>query len=120
MVDQRLLNAIGINAGEIGVHSVRKGAVTYCSSFPGGAALAPLFQRVGWSVGDVADVYLKYENGADQTIGRLISLLPYNDVRFAVLPPRFTVEYSTTAFEWSTIIKSYDNYTTSFKKVQYL
>ena len=64
VVDQRLLNAIGVgNIKDVGVH-----AATYCSSIPGGPALASLFQRVGWSVGEVADVYL-------QTIGRLIYLL---------------------------------------------
>ena len=64
-------------------------------------------------------MYLKYENGADQTIGRLISLLPFNDMRFALLPPRFSLEYSTS-FNWGQIIKSYDNYNDSFKKVKSL
>jgi hypothetical protein len=46
---------------DIGVHSIRKGAATYCSSQPGGPPAAAICVRAGWTMGNVQDIYIKWE-----------------------------------------------------------
>lgn len=77
-------------ASELGTHSYRKGAVTYCASgYTSGPSLAAISVRAKWKLGGIQDKYLKYERAGDQFVGRVLSGLPQDSVKFAALPPHF-------------------------------
>ena len=81
----------GIDPDEIGTHSLRKGAATYCSS--GSTACPPssaVHLRAGWSMGGVQNTYIRYESAGDMYVGRTVSGLPISSADFAILPPNFT------------------------------
>jgi hypothetical protein len=80
----------GIEKEDLGTHSMRKGAATYCSS--GSTACSPstaIHLRAGWALGGVQDRYMRYESAGDMYVGRTVSGLPIEEPEFAVLPPRF-------------------------------
>ena len=56
------LKAVGVNSGELGTHSCRKGTATMVSS---GCTVTPpntlLFIRCGWSMGVVKEIEIKYQ-----------------------------------------------------------
>ena len=74
----------------LGAHSLRKGAVTYCSS---GSTMAPsiiaICLRAGWSLKGVEDRYFRLENAMDQFLGRVVAGLDLMSGDFAILPPFF-------------------------------
>ena len=80
----------GIRAEDIGTHSLRKGASTFCSS---GTTACPsstaVHLRAGWALGGVQDTYLRYESAGDQYVGRTVCGLPILSPNFATLPPHF-------------------------------
>jgi hypothetical protein len=81
----------GITPDDIGTHSMRKGASTYCSS--GSTACPPsvaVHLRAGWSMGGVQDRYLRHDAAGDMFVGRKVSGLPILQPEFAALPPRFS------------------------------
>lgn len=75
----------------LGAHSLRKGAVTYCSS---GSTMAPsiiaICLRAGWSLKGVENRYFRLENAMDQFLGRVVTGLDLMSGNFAILPPFFT------------------------------
>ena len=80
---------LGGTAKELGTHSVRKGAATYCLGMVNGPTAVQVYLRAGWSLG-VQDRYLFQCAGGDQLTGRALSGLPFTDCVFASLPPHFT------------------------------
>lgn len=80
----------GISAEDIGTHSVRKGAGTYCTACnvecPSHVAVCT---RCGWKLDGVQGTYLQYAAAGDQHVGRTLALLPSFDANFAILPPFF-------------------------------
>lgn len=80
----------GIVIGDIGTHSIRKGASTYCTS---GTTSAPnliaVQLRGGWTIEGVQSVYMKYDQAGDCHVGRTVTGLPMTE-EFATLPPYFT------------------------------
>jgi len=81
----------GLEAEDIGSHTVRKGAASFVSSgSPGGPSQAAINLRVGWSMGQVQDTYIRYEQAGDLFVGRTVSGLPLGSPDFALLPPHFT------------------------------
>ncbi|OWZ17919.1 hypothetical protein PHMEG_0008073 [Phytophthora megakarya] len=78
----------GVNQDDLGTHSTRKGAATYCTS---GSTSCPsstaVHLRAGWSLGGVQNTYLRYEAAGDMHVGRTVSGLPPGSQNFAVLPP---------------------------------
>ena len=70
------VSLLGADPSEIGTHLIRKGAVTYLASIPGGPAIAAVCIRAGWTMGTVKDIYLRYLSSGDQFVGRCLSLLP--------------------------------------------
>jgi hypothetical protein len=80
----------GLKRSDIGFHSIRKGAATYCSS---GATACPsstaIHLRTGWALGGVQDRYMRYEKAGDMHIGRTVCGLPTDSADFAILPPYF-------------------------------
>jgi hypothetical protein len=78
------------NTNHYGAHSVRKGVATFAyNGTTGGPSIASVCLRVGWSLGDVQDRYIRYEPAGDQYLGRVIAGLPLNGADFALLPPHF-------------------------------
>ena len=83
------ISQIGYQRGDIGTHSIRKGAVSYASSLPGGPSAASVCIRAGWTMGKVNDIYMRYVSSGDQFVGRCLSLLSVLRVDFASSPPFF-------------------------------
>jgi hypothetical protein len=84
------LDRRGTCCDDIGTHSMRKGAATYCSS--GSTACPPAIAvhlRAGWALGGVQDRYLRHDSAGDMFVGRTVSGLPILKAEFATLPPRF-------------------------------
>ncbi|ETI47820.1 hypothetical protein F443_08028, partial [Phytophthora nicotianae P1569] len=80
----------GVNPNDLGTHSMRKGAATYCTS--GSTACrssTAVYLRAGWSLGGVQNTYLRYEAAVDMHVGRTVAGLPTNSHEFAILPPHF-------------------------------
>ena len=81
---------IGVSAQDIGTHSVRKGAATYCCAgvHPGPPVISVCL-RAGWSVGRVKERYLKYENAGDELVGRTLTGIPPTSCNFGISPVYF-------------------------------
>ena len=87
-----LLERYGCGPEDIGPHSFRKGAGTYCTSgCTGGPSIVAILLRGGWEIGQVLDRYLRYSEAGDEFVGRVISGLPLNDAAFTSPPPHFKV-----------------------------
>jgi hypothetical protein len=78
--------------GAIGTHSIRKGAVSYLASLPGGPPAASVCIRAGWTMGRVKDIYMRYVTSGDQFVGRCLCLLSVLRTDFAVSPVHFLSE----------------------------
>jgi hypothetical protein len=76
-------------ARDIGTHSFRKGAATYCLGFPQCPDWISVFLRAGWSLGKVQDKYIHGGDGGDQYAGRVSAGLDYTSPRFGILQPHF-------------------------------
>jgi hypothetical protein len=123
----RVLKKIGISQADLallnndpsflGLHSPRKGANTYCSSFVGGPSFPSICHRGGWAIGGVQDRYNFFQDGADQFVGRVVSGLPFHSSAFATLPPHFSSETlkSISDADWKQILPLYDQYPTGFR-----
>jgi hypothetical protein len=93
LIDNReAVHAMGYSVKDIGTHSIRKGAVSYLASLPGGPPAASTCIRAGWTMGKVKDIYMRYVTSGDQFVGRCLSLLSVLRTDFAVSPCHFTVE----------------------------
>lgn len=82
------LKELGVESGDIGTHSLRKGSATYVAS--GTTASPPsvaLHNRAGWKLGQTLDRYLHYEAAGDHFVGRTVCGLPPLSPDFAILPP---------------------------------
>ena len=84
------LNLLGINIGDLGTHSLRKGVATLIAA---GCTVSPpitaICIRVGWAMGGVKERYLHYAAAGDQYVGRCAALLNQTDKSFAASPPYF-------------------------------
>ena len=60
---------LGAEKKQLGTHSVRKGAASYCSGMMNGPSMVQVFLRAGWSLGNVQDRYLFAGAGGDQLTG---------------------------------------------------
>ncbi len=101
--------ALGIRPGDCSVHSIRKAVASFLSNKPGGPSMATIFQRCGWSLGNVPQRYLWAGQGGDEQCGRTASLLDPCDPKFASLPPHFASN-PLSKEEWESILPGYGNY----------
>ena len=83
------VSELGVNPKMIGTHSIRKGAVTYMSSLPGGPSISSVCICAGWTMGTVKDVYMQYLSSGDQFVGCCLAMLPLLQMEFACPPPHF-------------------------------
>jgi hypothetical protein len=81
---------LGIQPGDLGSHSARKGACSFASA---GCTVSPpiasICLRACWSMGPVKERYLFYEKAGDQFLGRAVSGMNMMSMEFAVSPPYF-------------------------------
>lgn len=80
---------MGYQRGDIGTHSIRKGAVSYLNAIADGPSEGSISVRAGWSMGRVKDIYIKYVASGDQYVGRCASLLSLLRDDFGASPPLF-------------------------------
>jgi hypothetical protein len=106
---------LGGDTKQLGTHSIRKGAATYCTGMINGPSPVQVFLRAGWSLGNVQDRYLFSGAGGDQLTGRVLSGLSFNDSTFASLPPHFNQE-GTNLIQWDTILPLYSMLPDTFKQ----
>mmetsp|Transcript_14102 Transcript_14102/g.38951 ORF Transcript_14102/g.38951 Transcript_14102/m.38951 type:complete len:657 (-) Transcript_14102:1020-2990(-) len=83
------LNSMGLVPSQIGTHSIRKGAISYAASMPGGPGSASICIRAGWTMGKVKDIYMRFVNNGDAFVGRTLTLLPLLDAEFGSSSPHF-------------------------------
>ena len=85
-----LFENLGVNEGELGSHSTRKGAITLVSA---GCTVSPpmaaICLRAGWSMGPVKDRYIHYEKAGDQFVGRCATGISSLGKEFACSPVYF-------------------------------
>ena len=84
------LETLGLEANDLGSHSMRKGSATFCSS--GSTSCPPssaIHLRAGWAMGGVQDTYIRYESAGDMYVGRTVSGLPQDRAEFASVGPYF-------------------------------
>ena len=109
------IGLLGGHKKQLGTHSVRKGAATFCIGIVNGPSAVQVFLRAGWSLGKVQDRYLFAGGGGDQLTGRVLSGLPFNHVSFAALPPHFTDE-GRRLNDWESIMPQHQRYPDIFKQ----
>ena len=97
------VHLLGGERKQLGTHSVRKGAASYCTGMINGPSTVQIFLRAGWSLGNVQDRYLFAGAGGDQLTGRVLSGLPFTDSSFASLPPHFNQE-GMRMINWDSIL----------------
>jgi hypothetical protein len=107
---------LGYAATEFGSHSFRKGITTFCAALIGGPSVIAIFQRAGWSLGQVQDRYFMYSDGGDQLCGRIAAGLNFNGgSSFAVLPPHFANASILSEEQWQEICPCYNEYPEGFQ-----
>jgi len=109
------LPRLGGERKQLGTHSVRKGAASYCSGMVNGPSTVQVFLRAGWSLGNVQDRYLFAGAGGDQLTGRVLSGLPFTDSSFSSLPPHF-VQDGLDRIQWASILPPYARLPETFKR----
>ena len=94
------LQALGVEDGDLGTHSCRKGVATMVAA---GCTVSPpivsICVRAGWVMGGVKDRYLKRESAGDQYVGRCAAGLDQLSKRFAISPPYFDFTGISEAIE---------------------
>ena len=90
MKHEAIFQAHGTDPTEIGSHSIRKGAATYCcaGAIPG-PPIVSVCLSVGWTIGKVKERYLKYENSGDQYVRRTLTGISPSSGEFAFSPCYF-------------------------------
>lgn len=113
-LDPESKRALGCAPNQIGTHSIRKGAATYCTSLLSGPTAIQVFLRAGWSLGPVQDRYLFGGGGGDQLTGRVLAGLPLNDRLFSQLAPHFDAE-GLRLINWNEILPGHLSYPVGFQ-----
>ena len=108
------LTRLGAEKKQLGTHSVRKGAASYCAGMMNGPSTVQVFLRAGWSLGNVHDRYLFAGAGGDQLTGRVLCGLPFNDASFASLPPHFDGDLAR--IPWLAVLPSYPRLPQTFRR----
>ena len=110
---------LGAPREDLGTHSIRKFADSYAKNIPSGPGEDNVKIRAGHSTGKVNDTYHKADEMSDCFVGRVLSMRPMTDAKFATLPPHFDIAGNDKLGEvgWGTILPDYENYDTRFKRI---
>ena len=102
----------GCNPLNIAWHHLKRGGMTYLSSRMDGPSHVAIKMRADQTIMDVSRFYIMQSTGQDGYIGRLLSMLPYGEPRFAqqeyALPP-------TTAVQWALLVPDYEELPIHFR-----
>ncbi|CAM9390413.1 unnamed protein product, partial [Ectocarpus fasciculatus] len=111
--------SLGCDRGDIGTHSCRKGAGTFCMGQISGPNPITVTLRMGHSLGKIKDAYIFQCEGGDQLCGRMISGLPFDNEAFATLPPHFPTNILERLDNdyWNEVVPGYDKYPGGFKTI---
>jgi hypothetical protein len=71
-LDESEVASLGCNVRDIGLHSTRKGAATFCLGQVSGPNPVSVYLRMGQSLGKLKDRYIHFGEGADQLCLRKI------------------------------------------------
>eukprot|EP00834_Sanchytrium_tribonematis_P008005 NODE_831_length_3642_cov_0.596669.p1 type:complete len:758 gc:universal NODE_831_length_3642_cov_0.596669:113-2386(+) len=108
----------GLDLDDIGTHSIRKGASTYVSSGSTACPSASAIQiRAGWSLPGVQNTYLRYDSAGDMHVGRVVSGLPLESPKFAILPPFFKQQDKNDETVKTAVNDLFPNIPTNLKRV---
>ena len=69
------MNIFRCKKKDIGTHSCRKGAASWCLGQVGGPNPVTVYLRMGHSLGKLKDRYIFLSEGQDQLCGRVASLI---------------------------------------------
>jgi hypothetical protein len=106
---------LGMEPEDVGTHSIRKGAGTYCSSQPGGPNPQTVRLRMDHSIGNTESRYTFQGEGTDQALGRFVAGLEFSSTDFAALPYHFPNLTVLTDQEWAIAVPGLENYPQGFK-----
>ncbi len=81
------LQQLGCPVTDIGSHSLRKGSSTCCLGQVAGPIPVAVFLRMGQKLGHLKDRYIHSAEAADQLCGRMVAGLPFDNLKFTILPP---------------------------------
>src|SRR5205814_1526406 len=108
---------LGAKPKDVGTHSIRKGAITFCTGMAGGPSISCIYLRAGWSFGDTQDRYIVSTIGGDQFTGRVVCGLPNTTMEFRTLPPHFQDKMPAIPLAtWKEILPNYEYYPVGFKQ----
>ena len=97
---RELYLSCGIDPKEIGTHSIRKGAATYCcTGVHPGPPVVSVCLRGGWSLGRVKERYLKYEVAGDELVGRTLTGISPTSTQFGISPVFLSLQQMQTLLQ---------------------
>ena len=99
------LQILGYQVRHIGMHSIRKGAISYLSGALGGLQTAAVCVCAGWTMGKVKDI-MRYVDNGDKFVGRCLALLPLLSSKFACSLPHFLATDNDHAY-WDAICRAH-------------
>ena len=115
--NSELYLAAGIDPQEIGTHSIRKGAATYCcAGVHPGPPVVSVCLRAGWSLGRVKKRYLKYEVAGDELVGRTLTGIPPTSSEFGISPVFYKNSHESYVFSDSLLKAIFPQHPESIKK----
>ena len=107
---------IGVDPKNLGTHSIRKGAATYCcAGVHPGPPVVSVCLRAGWSLGRVKERYLKYEVAGDELVGRVLTGIPPMSEQFGTSPVYYKADDETNKFASSLLNYIFPKYPPSLK-----
>ncbi|KAL7572574.1 hypothetical protein ACA910_000392 [Epithemia clementina (nom. ined.)] len=84
------LLVLGYQPGDIGTHSIHKGATTFVLSLPGGPPLTAVCIQGRWMMGSMKDIYMRYASVGDEFVSCCLCLSQLLQAEFGVSPPHFS------------------------------
>jgi hypothetical protein len=107
-----------IDPSSISLYSIRKGVMTYLSTFPDGPPQCSILLRADQSLGEPQKRYIKGGKAGDAVCGRFAAGLNPHNEQFASLPPHFDNNNETIKlYNWSNIIPNFNSYPANFQLV---
>lgn len=97
---------------DLGVQSLRKGALTFCLGFPGAASAISALLRAGYLLGGVMPRYVALAIEGDCNVSRILCGLPAQSEDLSLLPVRFKPNQRVN---WSDFICDLDSYPAEFQ-----
>lgn len=110
---------LGAPAADLGTHSIRKFSDTYAKNVSNGPTEDNVKIRAGHTTGKTNDSYHKADQESDAFVGRVLTLRPLTDAKFASLCPHFDTAANDRLREVGLggILPNYEKYDANFKRI---